>query len=435
MKKALEKHISEIFSILGITEQFEIFDCKKDAMPAWTNRVLLTHEFFICCEHLSNKEKLQKILDKKLYELENNVYWFDGENIVETEELELEQSEAQNEKNPIETKFEYLKTKTNLPSWLDNFTFNQLNAEYAPDFKRFDYNLDLTEEETKKYLGTYFPRSYAESFCIFDNIFQNVKFQKNVSQKDNFNILSIGCGTGGDLIGLLVVIEKYCNKNTTLNIWAIDGNKNALDILTRIVGEFKKTTTKKINLNILNVVFSTETGQYTLIKEIKDRKYDFVLSFKMITEIISAGKGVADNSYFYFLKTFVPLLSDNGLCVLLDVTTKQEHNNIYNPILMNSQVNKALQELGSYKTLLPLSCSLYETSCSATCFTQQQFAISHSKRANDMSKVTYRIIANSKFTEQLGKPDITAKYLIGKDKICCYTQGNSKNADSYLLEN
>ncbi len=30
---------------------------------------------------------------------------------------------------------------------------NQLNAEYAPDFKRFDYNLDLTEEESKKYLG------------------------------------------------------------------------------------------------------------------------------------------------------------------------------------------------------------------------------------------------------------------------------------------
>ena len=134
-------------------------------------------------------------------------------------------------------------------------------------------------------------------------------------------------------------------------------------------------------------------------------------------------------------KTFAPLLSDNGLCVLLDVTTKQEHNNTYNPILMNNQINKALQELGNYQTLLPLSCCLHEKKCAVNCFTQQQFIVSHSQRTNDISKVAYRIIAKANFAEQLGKPDVKAKYLIGKDKTCCYTDNNDKNTDSYLLEN
>jgi SAM-dependent methyltransferase len=397
MKEELEKHVSTIFSELQITESFEVLECESDILPEWTNQILLTHEFLICCGQLSDKKKLQNFLGKELYQLENIVYWFDGEKIAEIEKTELELPETEIEESPIETKFECLKTKTSLPSWLDDFIFNQLNALYAPDFERFDYNLDLTEEENKKYLGTYFPRSYAESFCIFDNIFQNIKFQKTVFQKESLNILSVGCGTGGDLIGLLAVIEKYCDKNTTLNIWAVDGNKNALDILTRIVEAFKATTNKKINLNVLNFVFSTETGQYTTKDEIKAREYDFVLSFKMITEIISAGKGIADNSYFHFLKTFVPLLSDNGLCVLLDVTTKQDHCNTYNPILLNSQANKALRDLENYKTILPLSCSLHETSCFATCFTQQFFFFFYSQRANDISQVAYRIITNAIF--------------------------------------
>lgn len=434
MKTELEIYISEIFSTLKITESFEVLDCESDILPEWTNQILLTHEFLIYCGQLSDKKKLQSFLGKELYLLGDIIYWFDGEQILKTEKSELELPVTEIEENQIETKFECLKTKTSLPSWLDDFIFNQLNAEYAPDFERFGCNLDLTEEENKKYLGTYFPRSYAESFCIFDNIFQNINFQRTVFQKESLNVLSVGCGTGGDLIGLLAVIEKYCNANTTLNIWAIDGNKYALDILTRIVEAFKVTTNKKIKVNVLNYVFCTETGEYTVKDEIRAREYDFILSFKMITEIISAGKGVADNSYFHFLKTFLPLLSNSGLCALLDVTTKQNHCNTYNPILLNSQSNNALRDLENYKTILPLSCNLHETNCEATCFTQQFFFVSHSKRVNDISKVAYRILTNAIFAQQLGKPNVLAKYLIGKDKICCYTATNNKIVDSYLLE-
>ena len=429
MKGTIEKHISEILTILQIDSSFVVYDCKVDVLPDWTSQIQLTHEYLIFCEEIIEKEKLKRFIGKDIFSINGYSYWFEGDIILEikndeNEILNLNQDEQ----------IEFLKTETRLPSFLDDLIFNQLNAEYSPDFKRFEFNLDLTKDESKKYLGTYFPRSYAESFCIFDNIFENKFFLNTIFKKKTLNILSVGCGTGGDLIGLLTVIEKYCNSNTTINIWAIDGNDNALKILTRIVDVFKTTSKKKINLNILKLLINSETGNYNLKDEIKNLEFDFITSFKMITEIISAGKGTADNSYFQFLKTFAPLLAETGLLVLLDVTTKQEHNNTFNPILMNDQAKLALKELKKYKTLLPLSCSMHESVCCAMCFTQQQFVVSHSKRSNDISKVAYRIIANNEFAKQLSQPDTTAKYLIGKGNVCCCTESNDKKADSYLLE-
>lgn len=429
MKVTIEKHISEILKILQIDTPFVVYNCTFDSLPEWTNKIQLTHEYLICCEVFLEKEKLQRFIGKHIYTINEHSYWFEGDIILEIEDDENEIL-ILNHDEEIDT----LKTETRLPSFLDDLIFNQLNAEYSPDFKRFEFNLDLTKDESKKYLGTYFPRSYAESFCIFDNIFENKYFQNIIFNKKTLNILSVGCGTGGDLIGLLTVIEKYCNSYATINIWAIDGNDNALKILTRIVEVFETTSKKKIHLNILKQLINSETGNYNLKDEITKLKFDFITSFKMITEIISAGKGIADNSYFQFLKTFTPLLAETGLLLLLDVTTKQEHNNTFNPILMNDQIKTALKELRKYKTLLPLSCSLHESICCAMCFTQQQFKVSHSKRSNDISKVAYRIIANNEFAEQLSQPDNTAKYLIGKDKVCCYTENNDKKADSYLLE-
>ena len=53
---------------------------------------------------------------------------------------------------------------TILPAWLDSFIFEELGANYAPDYVRYEYNLNLSKEEVKTYLGTYFPRSYRNNF-------------------------------------------------------------------------------------------------------------------------------------------------------------------------------------------------------------------------------------------------------------------------------
>lgn len=226
MKVELEKHISDIFSALQITENFEVLDCKNDIMPEWINQISLTHEFLIYCDQLSKKEKLKKFLRKEIFQYANFSYWFEGERLIE--ENQYIEKAYRILDNIANTEIDFLKTETRLPQWLDKYIFNDLKAEYAPNFQRFEYNLDLNEDDNLKYLGTYFPRSYAEVFCIFDNIFQNKQYQKLLSPKKYLNILSVGCGTGGDLIGLITVIEKHYPQISKIDIWALDGNKDSL---------------------------------------------------------------------------------------------------------------------------------------------------------------------------------------------------------------
>lgn len=79
-----------------------------------------------------------------------------------------------------------------LPQWLDELIFNEMDAKYHR------YNSDMVVIEWDKsdilnYLGTYFPRSYAESYCIFSNYFSKNQDLKN---KENLSIFDFGCGMG-----------------------------------------------------------------------------------------------------------------------------------------------------------------------------------------------------------------------------------------------
>lgn len=431
MKAELEKHISEILSSLQMSIDFKVYDCNNDILPEWLVQVPLTHEFLVCCERTNGIKKLQSFLGKPIFETVDNIYWFEGNRRAE---IKLKEKGI-----PTETtvqKVEYLKTKTALPAWLDDFIFNHLGAEYAPDFRRFDYNLELTKEDNLKYLGTYFPRSYAESFCIFDNIFQNTEFQNVLSERQSLNILSVGCGTGGDLVGLLTVIEKYSHSVSEVKIWVIDGNKEALAILEDIIQSFRFQTSKKIDLQTIENTFSSIDDIKT--NQIEYLFFDFILSFKMICEILSIDVGANENSYYNFIMKFVPMLSNIGLCLLLDVTIKTEHNYFFNPILMNRQVNQALLELEEYQTLLPLPCSIHEQTCVEQCFTQQVFQVSHKQKANDNSKVCYRLIGGVELVRKLLNYKENVKYVLKKDKemigttFCPHSKGE-KIIDGYKI--
>lgn len=57
-------------------------------------------------------------------------------------------------------------------------------------------------------------------------------------------ILNVGCGTGGDFVGLLTALEKY-DIGEEIHIMVIDGNADALYILNRIILRFQDITGKK----------------------------------------------------------------------------------------------------------------------------------------------------------------------------------------------
>lgn len=280
----------------------------------------------------------------------------------------------------------FRKSRTTLPHWLDRKIYNDLKAIYAPNRERYEYNLDLNDDELRVFLGTYFPRSYAEMFCIVDNLLQNRTFAEFLDCNDIINVLDCGCGTGGEILGLITAIGKYLPQ-AKINITAIDGNEGALNILTDVVECFPNRGVQ-IRLTTLSQTLCKEED----LAELGNGKgiYHFILCDKMVSELIS--KDVLPSNAFAIMATnLVPQLHENGMLIILDVTTKDKDTGLFYPQLMNRALNDYVCTNRNIETLLPLSCA-YNDGCKDFCFMQQTFTISHSRKANDESRVCYRIL-------------------------------------------
>ena len=120
----------------------------------------------ICCE----KNMKNQMKNRRNNIINNNSSNDNNNNKISLIKNIASSSECENlGENLTSSKIKLLKTNTRLPIWLDDYIFKTLKAQYSPNHERFDFNLDLSESDILKYLGTYFPRSYGESFCIFDN--------------------------------------------------------------------------------------------------------------------------------------------------------------------------------------------------------------------------------------------------------------------------
>ena len=319
------------------------------------------------------------------------IFWEEGEERDDEEKETTKKTEVRHEENSINTdkSIIFRKSRTILPHWLDNIIFNKHHAIYAPEYKRYEYNLDLTSEELKVYLGTYFPRSYAEMYCIADNLLQNKNILSKIKQ-GNINILDFGCGTGGEILGLVTAIGKHF-PFTKINITAVDGNKEALLILKDII--------EKIPNNNLKVELSTVCQMLSCKNDLDAlnngrNEYQFVLCDKMICELISKDI-LPSNAYAIMTKTLSSHLHENGLLIILDVTTKDGQTGLFYPLLMNHSINDFVYKSNDIETLLPLSCASYHH-CTDYCFMQQTFSISHSHKSNDESRVCYRVLCRKK---------------------------------------
>ena len=123
-----------------------------------------------------------------------------------------------------------------LPNWLDDLLFKNLKAKYCPSYVDMT-NIDDDRDKTLNYLGTYFPRSYSEAYCIFDSFFIN--FGNSYASKEELSIFDFGSGTGGEIFGLLVVLNEQCPKLKKIRIVALDGNKEALLLYEEILDVFR----------------------------------------------------------------------------------------------------------------------------------------------------------------------------------------------------
>jgi len=384
--------------------------------------------------------KLSKFINHEVKAINPDVIcWQDGDSIDDSQEnpeRSVKNYEGVGYSSIENGSVKFHKSKTIIPHWLDLALFNNLGAIYSPEYKKFEYNLDTDSEDIKVYLGTYFPRSYAESFCIFDDLFKSRQYLEVLKQLPVINILDFGCGTGGELIGLMVALSKHLTDYKTINIIAIDGNHEALIALKELVEVLSSNVRYNISLSCVE-----KTIQRKNDIQISDvPTCHFILNSKMVCELISR-KTIEENCYYTIAENLSKHLADEGILYILDVTTKDENSKLFYPQLMTQDLNGFVLCHKDYATLLPLACNIW-SDCREACFMQQTFNVSHSRKSGDESRVCYRIICK-KETRDIFIPDNTllkgCSHIIHPQKyrqneessLCPKSYGGTKVIDSY----
>lgn len=357
-------------------------------------------------------------------------------------EIQLDISESL-ERKTIEPSLSFvcekLKTHTILPPWIDRLLFEHLGAIYNPDYHRYSYNLNLSEEEVLNYLGTYFPRSYAEAFCIYDDICNSTTYVNELNIKTEINILDIGCGTGGELIGLLCVLDKYLPKQIQFKVEAIDGNEMSLRKFNKIAAHFIKKAHRHCEIVTTQKICSCTDDIETIAASYAERQFDFIQMCKFACELESHHICKMANPYQLLLTHFGKLLSDEGIFLLLDVTTLSHTDNMFYPQLLNMGVRDSLRRQPTLAVMLPLSCHKYNEDCIYSCFTQKEFSVGHSQKQCDISKIAYRIVAHKNLIEKLHIDNSDYRFLVKSssnntnDCFCQYSLDNKQILDAYKI--
>lgn len=260
-----------------------------------------------------------------------------------------------------------------LPTWLDDFIFNELGANYCPRNSNMT-NIDDDKDRALNYLGTYFPRSYAEAYCIFCRFFQ--KYKAHYNGKTELKIFDFGCGTGGEIIGMLTAIEENLPEVGTVEVVGFDGNQIALRKYEQILQVFRGKT----RLQIIDKVFPHKVDDFydfDLVGEVLNQRFDLVITFKAICEFIEKQQFETKNPYLHITKKFLPKLTEDGVMVLVDITVYSGVSEQWLPKMMD-------------KGLADSNCKIIERNQGFN----QAILVSHSRRMNDISKIAWRIIKN-----------------------------------------
>ena len=133
-----------------------------------------------------------------------------------------------------------------LPKWLDKIIYTDFKAIFEPHPQEVVYNPDQPYEFVRIYLGTYFPRSYAEAFCIVNNLLENSNYLSSIYALEEVNILDFCCGTGGEIIGLIDILQSKLPNLKRINIDAFDANPEAIRFLCHLM----KTVVASGNIGI-----------------------------------------------------------------------------------------------------------------------------------------------------------------------------------------
>lgn len=400
----LKEYAHQIINAVLGANDIEVFALNQidfgRVYPLFMKRI--DHEFVVLLKGRiapDQEERLYRFLQKDVTRISDGfLYWQTGERIVpQTEEGILDENPNIEETANIPS--DGTLADVDFPKWLDKYLFSDLGAKYSPNHSRFEYNLNLNTGEIKVYLGTYFPRSFVEVKSIFEEFSQNSNYLSLVGERTSVSILDLGCGTGGDIFGLLSFLEKYEPPLESVKLLAIDGNQIALRFFEKIMAEFKKHSRLKIDYRI-GPVFIESENDLNLVSDVLSDKYDLILSCKAICEML-AKRRIKNKAYKQTASMLSSKLTDKGIMLIEDVTIKSPATEKFIPYMLNAELNEFVAENDEFATIYPTACKDKESKCINGCFFKKEIRVTHSAKNNDISKIIYRIIGKRPFAENI----------------------------------
>lgn len=319
-----------------------------------------------------------------------------------------------------------MNTNKNIPEWLESLIYNKLGGSYEPDRAAFQNNLFSDEEKNRKYLGTYFPRSFTEAYCIFSNLFDNTAYVEALEGRDSVSILTFGCGTGGDLMGLLEAIAEKMPRIKNLDVVAYDGNFNAVEMLKSIVEHPFNQERFNITIDYAPVPMQTPKD-FEMYCGVIDRSFDFIMSFKMVNELYRQDI-IATKPYYNFFEALASKLTETGVMLLLDVPLKEK--GFWLSLLLSRGLRQYLCAHDDYEAIVPIPCHVRSRTCSERCYLEKVFT-------GDIflsEKVIYSIVARNSFSKAICSGAKRGNYVVNAKGEHCKQVSGVTERDAYDLK-
>ncbi len=229
-----------------------------------------------------------------------------------------------------------------LPSMFDDFISSKEGTSYCPDAKRVEHNDNATEKDALWYLGNYFPRSFAETFCIFDFALPYV-LKKMLGEREELSICDVGVGSGGATLGLIWALRKYLSGKgiKRIRLYGFDINEHALNLFSGMLPLMKREWPIDFDVTLRKTKF---TAAKIIPSDVIDRKIDFVMTSKCLQEVASRISVSIEQIYNRFLEDARSIVSPKGLVAIMEIARP----------FRSSSLNNALSGIGpELATLIP----------------------------------------------------------------------------------
>lgn len=299
--------------------------------------------------------------------------------------------------------------------WLDTFIHKDLEATFDICPNTVTLNLSNNSATNRNYLGTYFPRTCAEYFSIMENLSQHGVIYEKLAGCKSLNLLSVGTGTGGEVVGVILFLAKIRAKNMPkLYISYVEGNEDASEIFEAVITELAVHYGIYIELEGLNHTVDVFNG----FPSFDDQRFDLIVTSKFINELVNCYP--QKQWYRKFLESYTDNLTKDGLMVMSDVTMPVHRE--FLPISMNKEIREFIKSHDGFNVILPVPCRAYGRKCRCSCFTQSIVKIrtSESWRRREIitSKFTYTVITRAALSNTFKEVPHAMFSLNPRDGIC-----------------